>query len=263
VRPLGKRSRRFPRDRAGNSVHVIRIGCSGWSYDHWRGRLYPASGSTARWLSLYAQHFDTVEVNATFYRLPSAHAVERWARSTPDGFCFAVKGSRYLTHVRRLGAPAEGIARFESRVEPLRAAGKLGPVLWQLPATFERDDERLASFLAHLPAGRHAFEFRHSSWLDDEVLSQLGERDVALVVADRGPGAPPLWIETAGWTYVRFHHGRGRDGNYSRRELEEWAGRLQDAPGDVYAYFNNDWEGFAVENARALAALVGAGAPAA
>jgi uncharacterized protein YecE (DUF72 family) len=253
---LGKRIR-FPTSLTGNSPHVIRIGCSGWSYQHWRGRLYPSSGPTSRWLSIYAELFDTVEVNATFYRLPRAQAVEHWTQSTPDGFCFAVKGSRYLTHVRRLRDPAEGIARFESRVEPLRAAGKLGPVLWQLPATFTRDDERLVSFLEQLPAGRHAFEFRHASWLDEAVLSELRNRDVALVVADRGPAPRPRWIETAGWSYVRFHHGRGRNGNYSERELGAWAELVQEASGDVYAYFNNDWEGFAVANARALAALVG------
>jgi uncharacterized protein YecE (DUF72 family) len=235
---------------------VIRIGCSGWSYEHWRGRLYPASGSTSKWLPLYAEWFDTVEVNATFYRLPAARAVAAWAESTPEDFCFAVKGSRYLTHVRRLRGPDEAIARFESRIEPLRNAGKLGPLLWQLPATFKRDDERLAAFLDALRPGRHAFEFRHASWDDDDVRTLLRERGVALVIADRGPGPSPRWIETADWAYVRFHHGRGRRGNYSRRELESWAERIGAASGDVYAYFNNDWEGFAVENARALAKLL-------
>ena len=235
---------------------MIRIGCSGWNYDAWRGRLYAESGSTTKWLSIYAEHFDTVEVNATFYRLPRKEAVARWADSTPDGFCFAVKGSRYLTHVRRLRGPAESIDRFDARIEPLRRAEKLGPLLWQLPGNFKRDDERLEHFLSRLPPGRHAFEFRHASWLVDDVYALLREHDAALVVADRGPGEPPERIETATWAYVRFHHGRGRRGNYSRRELQEWADRLDDASGDIYAYFNNDWEGFAVENARALASLL-------
>jgi uncharacterized protein YecE (DUF72 family) len=237
---------------------VIRIGCSGWNYDHWRGRLYPSSGSTGMWLSIYAGHFDTVEVNATFYRLPRREVVDRWAASTPEGFCFAVKASRYLTHVRRLRRPAEGIARLGSRIEPLRRADKLGPVLWQLPGNFKRDDERLERFLSRLPAGRHAFEFRHPSWQTDDVFEHLRDHDVALVIADRGPEAPPEWIETTDWSYVRFHHGRGRRGNYSRRELSEWAERIAKSSGDVYAYFNNDWEGFALENARALKSLFGA-----
>jgi len=235
---------------------VIRIGCSGWNYDHWRGRIYPSSGATRNWLSIYAEQFDTVEVNATFYRLPPATAFERWAVATPEGFCFAVKGSRYLTHIRRLRAPAEGLGRFESHIAPLRRADKLGPVLWQLPGNFRRDDERLEHFLWRLAPGRHALEFRHPSWFVEDVYSQLREREVALVVADRGPGGPPEWIETTDWAYVRFHHGRGRRGNYSRRELREWAERLGEAAGDVYAYFNNDWEGFAVENARTLASLL-------
>jgi uncharacterized protein YecE (DUF72 family) len=235
---------------------VIRVGCSGWNYDHWRGRIYPPSGSTGKWLSIYAEQFDTVEVNATFYRLPRAKAVERWADTTPEGFCFAVKGSRYLTHVRRLRGPAEGIGRLESRIEPLRRADKLGPVLWQLPGNFKRDDDRLERFLSRLGPGRHAFEFRHPSWFVEDVYSQLRENDVALVIADRGPGTPPEWIETADWAYVRFHQGRGRRGNYSQRELREWAERLDGAARDVYAYFNNDWEGFALENARTLASLL-------
>jgi uncharacterized protein YecE (DUF72 family) len=245
-----------PWPRGGKHPYVIRVGCSGWNYDHWRGRLYPPSGSTGKWLSIYAEHFDTVEVNATFYRLPRATAVERWAAATPEEFCFAVKGSRYLTHVRRLRGPAEGIGRLDSLIEPLRAADKLGPVLWQLPGNFKRDDDRLERFLARLTSGRHAFEFRHSSWFADDVYSRLRDHGVALVIADRGPEPAPEWIETTDWAYLRFHHGRGRRGNYSRRELREWADRLGNVSGDVYAYFNNDWEGFAVENARALAALL-------
>jgi uncharacterized protein YecE (DUF72 family) len=240
---------------------VIRIGCSGWSYEHWRGRLYPARGSTARWLEIYARSFDTVELNATFYRLPRVEAAGRWADATPPGFCFAVKASRYLTHVERLRGVRAGVARLEERIEPLRAAGKLGPLLWQLPPTFRRDDERLARALAQLPPGRHALEPRHRSWFHPDVYELLRAHRVALVVADRaGLPAAPL-VDTAGWTYIRFHEGRaGRRGNYSAAELARWAERIRAMSGDVYAYFNNDWEGFAIENARALRGLVeGAG----
>jgi uncharacterized protein YecE (DUF72 family) len=236
---------------------VIRIGCSGWNYDEWRGRLYPSSGPTSKWLKIYSEHFDTVELNATFYRLPRVDAVERWAASTPADFCFAVKGSRYLTHVRRLRGPAEGIRRFESRIEPLRRADKLGPMLWQLPPTFKRDDERLERFLARLPSGLHAFEFRHDSWYAEDIYARLRDHDVALVLGDRRPDPPPEWIETTDWTYLRFHHGRGRRGNYSDSELREWAAAIDGASGDVYAYFNNDWEGFAARNAATLRGLLG------
>jgi uncharacterized protein YecE (DUF72 family) len=244
------------RDADPVARRMIRVGCSGWSYEDWRGRLYPEEGSTSGWLARYAEVFDTVEVNATFYRLPTRAAVERWASATPEGFCFAVKASRYLTHVRRLRELPEGMRRLAERIEPLISSAKLGPMLWQLPATFRRDDARLASALAELPPGRHAFEFRHPSWFADETVDLLRAYDAALVVADRAPGAPTPWIETASWTYLRFHRGRRRNGGYTRAQLEPWAERIADVPGDVYAYFNNDWEGLAVENARVLLSLL-------
>ena len=231
---------------------MIRIGCSGWNYRHWRGTVYPRSAPAARWLELYAQWFDTVEVNATFYRLPTRRAVERWASATPPEFCFAVKASRYLTHVRRLRDLRPGLERFLERIEPLVDAGKLGPVLWQLPPRFRRDDYRLSDALAVLPPGRHAFEFRDETWFADEVYELLRRHDAALVVADRAPAGASPWVETAGWSYLRFHHGRARGGAYGREALHTWARKIGEAPGDVYAYFNNDWEGFAVANARTL-----------
>ena len=234
----------------------IRVGCSGWSYGHWRGVVYPAKGSTASWLELYAQLFDTVEVNASFYRLPLRRTVERWAGASPEGFCFAVKASRYLTHVKRLRDVREGVALLGERIEPLVHARKLGPVLWQLPPRFHRDDERLAGALAALPPGRHAFEFRHESWFADDVYALLREHGVALVVADRSGSRPTPAVATAAWSYLRFHHGRGRNGNYTRAELRRWADRIRAECGDVYAYFNNDWEGFAVRNARELLQLL-------
>ena len=240
----------------------IRIGCSGWNYDHWRnGVFYPAKLPAPRWLGFYAERFDTVELNATFYRLPTRGAAERWAAETPDDFAFAVKVSRYITHVVRLADAATHLGLLLERIEPLRAASKLGPLLWQLPPTFRRDDERLAATLAELPRDlRHAFEFRHASWFADDVLELLRSHDVALVIADR-PEAHAFRTEdiTASFVFVRFHHGsRGRRGNYSASELDEWAARICGwaARGDVFAYFNNDWEGFAPANASALAALL-------
>jgi uncharacterized protein YecE (DUF72 family) len=231
---------------------MIRIGCSGWSYEHWRGRFYPQRGSTSRWLEVYAQSFDTVEINATFYRLPGAKTVESWATRTPDDFLFAVKASRYLTHVKRLREMPEGMKRMDERIAPLRAAGKLGPILWQLPPHFARNDDVLESALETLSPGRHAFEFRDPSWFAEGVYALLERHDAALVVADRSPGDATPWVDTANWSYLRFHSGRGRNGNYGERTLRAWADRITRQPGDVYAYFNNDWDGLAIANARTL-----------
>ncbi len=230
----------------------IRIGCSGWNYQHWRnGVFYPPRLPQRRWLEFYARHFDTVEINATFYRLPKEQAVANWVRESPPGFLFAVKMSRYVTHVKRLREPAPSIELFYSRIRPLVRSPKLGPVLWQLPGTFRRDDERLARALEALPPGRHCFEFRHESWFADEIYELLRRHGAALVLGDT-PGRPFQTHElTADWTFIRFHHGtRGRYSNYSERELEEWAQRIERwaRRADVYAYFNNDRNGYAVRN---------------
>jgi uncharacterized protein YecE (DUF72 family) len=236
------------------------VGCSGWVYPHWRERLYPKGLPQRRWLSCYAAHFDTVEVNSTFYRLASPSAVEAWLEQSPDGFIFAVKASRYLTHVKRLAMLDTGIKRFYERLGPLTRTEKFGPVLWQLPENFHRDDERLSGALKALPAGRHAFEFRHPSWFTDEVYALLGEHRVALVIGD-DPTRPFQSLErTTQWTYIRFHRGnRGRGGNYSRAEIETWARRIAQwrRQIEVYAYFNNDWEGYALRNAELLKERLG------
>jgi uncharacterized protein YecE (DUF72 family) len=247
---------------------MVRIGCSGWNYDAWCGELYPEGMGKARWLGEYARHFDTVEINATFYRLASKAAVERWVADTPDGFCATVKASRYLTHVKRLTdhpdkdfALRDGIAGFYEPLAPLADAGKLGPTLWQLPANFKRDDERLAKTLGLLPTGRHCFEFRDQSWFAEDVYALLREHDAALVIGDDPERPLPTVDPTAAWTFLRLHRGQhGRRGNYSRREIEQWAQRIarwRDDGLDVYAYFNNDWEGFAPRNAKLLRELLG------
>jgi uncharacterized protein YecE (DUF72 family) len=242
-------------------VSEIRIGCSGWNYPHWRERVYPKGVPQRRWLQHYATLFDTVEINNTFYRLPNVSAVQGWVEQSPPEFLFAVKSSRYLTHIRRLRDLDGGLARFYERIEPLARSPKLGPVLWQLPPTFKRDDERLAEALKSLPAGRHAFEFREATWYVEDVYALLRKQGAALVIPD-SPKYPFRTLElTADWTFVRLHHGsRGRGGNYSDTELEEWADRIagwRDAGLDVYAYFNNDWEGYAVKNGLRLKQLLG------
>jgi uncharacterized protein YecE (DUF72 family) len=242
-----------------SSAGPIRVGCSGWNYADWRGRLYPEGLGTARWLSRYAEEFDTVEVNSTFYRLPTVKAVQGWVEQTPTDFVFAVKMSRYVTHVKRLRDLPPSMELFYSRIEPLVRSRKLGPVLWQLPPTFRRDDERLAAALEQLPPGRHAFEFRHPSWFAAEVMDLLRSRGVALVIGDR-PEVHAFQTHelTADWTFVRFHAGtRGSRGNYSEAELREWADCLRSwQVREGYVYFNNDWEGFAPRNALRLRELV-------
>jgi uncharacterized protein YecE (DUF72 family) len=241
-------------------VGELRIGCSGWNYQHWRERVYPKGLPPRRWLEHYATLFDTVEVNATFYRLPTTNAVAGWVEGSPADFRFAVKASRYLTHIKRLTDLDRGVELFYERIEPLLRSPKMGPVLWQLPPNFRRDDARLATALERLPPGRHAFEFREGSWFVPEVYELLRAHGAALVIG-HNPARPFQSLElTADWTFVRFHYGaRGRNGNYSHRELEEWAERLEGwrARGDVYAYFNNDWEGYAVENGRWLRRRLG------
>ena len=243
---------------AGGSTY--RIGCSGWNYDSWRnGVFYPERCPARLWLEYYARHFDTVEVNATFYRLPTLKAVQGWVDQTPDDFVLAVKMSRYVTHVKRLRELGPSMELFYGRIEPLVRSAKLGPVLWQLPPTFKRDDDRLAGTLGQLPPGRHAFEFRHPSWFAPAVLELLRAHAVALVIGDR-PEVHSFQTHdlTADWTFVRFHSGtRGRRGNYSESELREWADRLRSWPvREAFVYFNNDWEGFAPENALRLKELV-------
>jgi uncharacterized protein YecE (DUF72 family) len=246
------------RDRA----HDLRIGCSGWNYAHWRnGVFYPPRCPSRLWLQFYARRFDTVEINTTFYRLPREASVARWVAETPPGFTFAVKVSRYVTHIKRLLEVGEHLPLLYDRIRPLLRSPKMGPLLWQLPPTFRCDLRRLAAALEHTHDGhRHAFEFRHPSWFREETYTLLREHGVALVIGDR-PQVHDFQTHelTADFTFVRFHGGsRGRNGNYSHSELDEWAERLirWRSAVDVYAYFNNDWEGFAIENARYLQRLL-------
>ena len=235
--------------------HNIWIGCSGWNYADWREAFYPKGLPARHWLEYYAQHFDTVEVNNTFYRLPKREAVANWAAQTPPDFVFTVKASRYLTHIKRLTTIEEGWQRFHERIEPLAEAGKLGPVLWQLPANFHCDLERLRNALEQLPAGRHCFEFRHETWFNEDVYAALRAHNAALVIGDHPERPFQTYGLTADWTFVRFHYGsRGRGGNYSKTELETWRRQIEGwrRNVDVYAYFNNDWRTYAVRNALEL-----------
>jgi uncharacterized protein YecE (DUF72 family) len=230
-------------------------------YRDWRGPFYPEKLPQREWLRYYAERFDTVEINNTFYRLPSESAVAGWVEQTPRDFCFAVKASRYITHVKRLKEPEKYVERFCDTIRPLTEARRLSVILWQLPPTFKRDDERLAAALKAIDErapGRHAVEFRHPTWFTGDVYDLLREYNAALVIPD-SPEYPFAERKlTADWTYVRLHRsGRGASrGKYGKRELETWKRRLAAwrANAEALVYFNNDWEGFAVDNARALRA---------
>jgi uncharacterized protein YecE (DUF72 family) len=240
---------------------AIRIGCSGWNYADWRETVYPKGMPARRWLSHYATLFDTVEVNSTFYRLAKPSAVANWVQDTPEDFTFAVKASRYLTHMKRLRGMEDGIGRFYDAIEPLARSPKLGPVLWQLPERETIDVDRLAAALDVLPRGMHCFEFRHPSWFVEPVFELLRWHDAALAIGDHPERPWQPWRLTTGWGFLRLHYGhRGRRGNYSETELEDLAERVAALAeeADMYVYFNNDWEAFAVRNALRLRELAGA-----
>jgi uncharacterized protein YecE (DUF72 family) len=237
----------------------VKVGCSGWVYKDWRDLFYPPKLPQREWLRHYASVFSTVEINNTFYRLPTRSAVEGWAEQTPPAFEFAVKGSRYTTHIKRLLEFEKYSSKFFDAMQPLVAAGKLGVVLWQLPPNFQQDLSRLEGALRALRGkpGRHCFEFRHATWFRPETYELLREHDAALAIGDdpRFPFVERKLI--CSWTYIRFHRGaEGPRGKYAKPELETWRRRIAAWRRDheVYAYFNNDWEGFAPENARDLAA---------
>lgn len=231
------------------------VGTSGWQYADWKRRLYPEDLPQRRWLPYFSERFPCVEINNTFYMLPKEETFVRWRQdSTPD-FVFAVKASRYITHVRRLRDSREPVRRFWSHAR--RLGSKLGPVLFQLPPNLKADPERLAGFLRLLPRSmRAAFEFRHPSWESDEVHDLLDRAGCALVLADR-PGERVPHVVTGGWTYLRFHQGRRTGPGYDRSKLRRFADRLagMDAQ-EAWAFFNNDSEGAALRDAVTLTELL-------
>lgn len=231
-----------------------RIGCSGWQYKHWRGNFYPADLPQSRWFAHYARIFDSVEINNSFYRLPEEATFARWAATAPARFLFAVKASRFLTHMKKLKDPEEPIERLFSR---MRALGRhLGPVLYQLPPGWKLDRERLEHFLQALPRGvRHVVEFRDPTWYADDVLEMLDRYRVALCLHDM-PGSATGRERVGPFVYVRFHGATGKyGGSYPDDWLQSWAEWMaaEHARGaDVYAYFNNDVGGHAPRNALTL-----------
>lgn len=230
------------------------VGTSGWHYDHWRLRFYPPGLAKSRWLEFYAQHFSTVELNASFYRLPSEKAYRAWYEQSPPGFLFAVKASRLITHYRRLRDVEEALALFYARATLLRE--KLGPILYQLPPDLRRDDATLEGFLRQLPAElRHVVEFRHPSWFAEPVYELLARYRTAFCVFDLADLPCPR-VATAPLVYVRFHGAAGKYwGAYGEEGTAYWASEIKDLAsgrGEVFAYFNNDAEAQAVRDAALL-----------
>jgi uncharacterized protein YecE (DUF72 family) len=240
-------------------VAQIWIGTSGYVYPHWRkGVFYPPGLPARQELAYYATRFRTVELNNPFYRLPAPETFTRWGESTPSDFQFAVKASRYITHIKRLHNVHDELARFVERAALLQ--WKLGPILFQLPPTQQRDLPRLGEFLGLLSAERRwVVEFRHPSWHTNETYQLLAERGVAFCIPVGG-GVHPDRITTASFTYLRMHRGQETAGGFTAEELKSWAAQiraLKAAGKDVYVYFNNDWGGFAVRDAASLQEMLG------
>ena len=239
----------------------VRIGTSGWVYQHWRGIFYPHDLPQPEWFAHYAHQFDTVEINNSFYRLPSEAAFDAWREQAPPGFLYAVKASRYLTHMKKLKDPEEPLNLFFGRAG--RLGHSLGPVLYQLPPRWRLDLPRFEHFLAALPPGhRHVVEFREPSWLTEPAFALMERHGVAHCLHDMRPLQVPPRV-TAPLVYVRFHGDPAHPaylGNYDLPTLETWAARIADwcrQQLDVYVYFNNDNRGYAIENARTLRGLLG------
>ena len=241
--------REHPREVSG-SGHV-RVGTSGWHYEHWRGAFYPADVPPGQWLDFYVEQFDTVEINNTFYRLPAESTFEAWHEAAPPGFVFAVKASRYITHMKKLRDPEEPLANFVERAGLL--GDRLGPILFQLPPRWSFNPQRLASFLAALPPGyRYAFELRDPSWLNERTYGLLAAHNAALCIYELAGQRSPRQV-TADFVYVRLHGpGGAYEGRYSTQALGAWADDMTRwaAQGcDVYCYFDNDQAGYAAQNA--------------
>jgi uncharacterized protein YecE (DUF72 family) len=252
-RPLGRRN------------PEVRIGTSGWSYAHWRGTFYPEILSSRRWLSYYVRYFTTVEINNSFYNLPAEATLVKWRQQGPPGFVFAVKASRFITHMKKLRDVEEPLAVFLERKSVFKKT--LGPVLFQLPPNLGYDPARLRDFLDLLPKRRrYAVEFRNSTWLEREVVEILADRNIAFCIHDLLDATCPSLV-TASFSYFRFHgHNEKYGGSYPKKVLTEYGvtmAQILDRGKDVYAYFNNDAYGYAIKDAmtlrRIMASIQGSG----
>ena len=230
---------------------MIYVGTSGWNYPHWKKVFYPQGLPQSKWLKHYVESFNCVELNVTFYRLVKKQTFENWRRNTPEDFCFIAKGSRFITHIKRLNNVKQPLELFVGNAKGLKE--KLALVLWQLPPSFKKDVKRLQIFLKLLKKTklRHSFEFRNDTWFDKEVYDLLKDYNSCLCIA-HSPRFPCQRIVTADFLYLRFHGGQTLySSNYSDKELKEWAkfAREYKRSKDIFSFFNNDAKGFAVKNA--------------
>ncbi len=237
---------------------MIKIGTSGWFYSHWVGSFYPEKIKEGDYLPYYCQHFQTVEVNNTFYNLPTKATIREWKEKSPRGFLFAIKANRYITHMKNLLEPKAPVNNMLENIKLLK--NKLGPILFQLPPQWHMNKERLETFIKFLPSNYQvAFEFRDESWYQDDIYKILENGNHAFCIHDHQDAPSPFEV-TADFVYLRFH---GPDGFYSRKykedTLKEWSSYMKnwnDEGLDVYAYFNNDAHAYAIENARKLKSLL-------
>ncbi|SRR6056297_1273055 len=238
----------------------IHIGTSGWNYDHWKGPFYPEDLPQDQWLKFYTDHFDTVEINNSFYQQPEKETISEWRDGVPDHFLFAAKANRYITHMKKLNDPEESIRKMADSFGVF--GDKLGSILFQLPPKWNFNEERLRSFIKLLPGDfRYAFEFRDRSWINDTTAAILEENNIAFCIYHLSGYQSPLTI-TADFIYIRLHGPveEKYQGKYDENYLSSWAEKLtdwSDKGKDVYLYFNNDDQGFAVQNALKLKELTG------
>ena len=240
----------------------FRIGTSGWNYKHWKEIFYPANVAQRKWLEFYCTRFDTVELNATFYRLPKVETFQSWKKRTPQGFLWAVKANKFITHTKRLKDCEEPIERFYSSVKGLDK--KLGPILFQLPPSLQFDESLFEDFCSLLSNSyKHVLEVRHASWIDDKAFQIMAKNQIAFCISDTAGRYPYHEQITADFTYVRLHGSKKLYASkYTTEELETWAKKLLDWGVDAYVYFDNDFGGNAVENAMELKGLLGLRPPA-
>lgn len=239
----------------------IYIGCSGYNYKDWKGKFYPEDSKEDQWLEYYSSHFNTVEINNTFYKFPTAELMKRWVEGTPDDFRFTIKANRYLSHMKKLKVDESFLNSLKEFNKVLSSAKeKLDCVLWQLPGNLHKNESKIRSFCSSLDHNiNHVVEFRHKSWFDEEIYDILSKEDVSYCILSAPGGLPEDMITTTKVAYIRFH-GKSKwyDYFYSDEELEEWKKRITGLKGieRVYTYFNNDHHANAVKNAQKLKSLL-------